>query len=63
MSSACLCDGINDAPSLHPADVGISVSTAVDVAKDAAEIILLERSLQVLHQGTLEGRKAFGNVI
>jgi P-type Mg2+ transporter len=56
-------DGINDAPSLHAADVGISVSTAVDVAKDAAEIILLERSLQVLHQGILEGRKAFGNVM
>ena len=56
-------DGINDAPSLHAADVGISVSTAVDVAKDAASIILLEQSLQVLHNGILEGRKAFGNVI
>ncbi len=56
-------DGINDAPSLHAADVGISVATAVDVAKDAASIILLERSLQVLHNGILEGRKAFGNVI
>ncbi|HZR38939.1 MAG TPA: magnesium-translocating P-type ATPase, partial [Ktedonobacteraceae bacterium] len=56
-------DGINDAPSLHAADVGISVASAVDVAKDAANIILLEQSLQVLHHGILEGRKAFGNVI
>jgi Mg2+-importing ATPase len=56
-------DGINDAPSLHAADVGISVSTAVDVAKDAADFILLERSLSVLHEGILEGRKAFGNVM
>src|SRR2546426_8752030 len=56
-------DGINDAPSLHAADVGISVSTAVDVAKDAADFILLERSLGVLHEGIIEGRKAFGNVM
>jgi len=56
-------DEINDAPSLHAADVGISVATAVDVAKEAADIILLERSLRVLHQGILEGRKAFGNVM
>ncbi|HEX9411866.1 MAG TPA: magnesium-translocating P-type ATPase, partial [Ktedonobacterales bacterium] len=56
-------DGINDAPSLHVADVGISVASAVDVAKEAAEIILLERSLSVLHRGVLEGRKAFGNVM
>jgi Mg2+-importing ATPase len=56
-------DGINDAPSLHVADVGISVNSAVDVAKDAAEIILLERSLAVMHRGVLEGRKAFGNVM
>ena len=56
-------DGINDAPSLHAADVGISVSTAVAVARDAASIILLERSLDVLHEGITEGRKAFGNVM
>jgi Mg2+-importing ATPase len=55
-------DGINDAPSLHTADVGISVSSAVDVAKDTADIILLERGLGVLRTGILEGRKAFGNV-
>jgi Mg2+-importing ATPase len=56
-------DGINDAPSLHLADVGISVANAVDVAKDAADIILRERSLDVLHQGILEGRRAFANVM
>jgi Mg2+-importing ATPase len=56
-------DGINDAPSLHAADVGISVSNAVDVAKDAAEIILLEHNLRVLHNGISDGRKALGNVI
>ncbi len=55
-------DGINDAPSLHAADVGISVSTAVDVAREAAEIILMEPGLHVLHNGIIEGRKAFGNV-
>jgi P-type Mg2+ transporter len=56
-------DGINDAPSLHAADVGISVANAVDVAKEAADIILLERGLKVLLGGILEGRKAFGNVM
>ena len=56
-------DGINDAPSLHTADVGMSVEGAVDVAKQAAAMILLENDLMVLHQGILEGRRTFGNVM
>jgi len=56
-------DGINDAPSLHAADVGISVSSAVDVAREAADVILVEPGLRVLHDGIIEGRKAFGNVM
>jgi P-type Mg2+ transporter len=56
-------DGINDAPSLHAADVGISVASAVDVARDAASIILLEHDLGSLHRGIIEGRKAFSNVM
>ena len=56
-------DGINDAPSLHAADVGISVSTAVDVARDAADIILLKPGLDILHKGILEGRRASANVM
>jgi Mg2+-importing ATPase len=56
-------DGINDASALREADVGISVDTAVDVAKEAADIILLEKSLLVLERGVIEGRRTFGNVI
>ncbi|HXY04163.1 MAG TPA: magnesium-translocating P-type ATPase [Terriglobales bacterium] len=56
-------DGINDAPSLHAADVGISVSNAVDVARDAADVVLVQPGLKVLHDGIIEGRKAFGNVM
>ena len=56
-------DGINDAPSLHTADVGISVESAVDVAKDAADIILLDRDLGVLERGVREGRRTFGNIM
>jgi Mg2+-importing ATPase len=56
-------DGINDAPSLHAADVGISVSSAADVARESADVILIEPGLRVLHDGIIEGRKAFGNVM
>jgi Mg2+-importing ATPase len=56
-------DGINDGPALKAADVGISVDTAVDIAKESADIILLEKSLLVLDQGVTEGRKVFGNVV
>jgi Mg2+-importing ATPase len=56
-------DGINDAPALHLADVSISVDSAVDVAKDAADLILLQHDLNVLHQAVLEGRRTFGNIM
>jgi Mg2+-importing ATPase len=56
-------DGINDAPSLRTADVGISVDTAVDIAKEAADIVLLEKDLHVLADGVMEGRRTFGNTM
>lgn len=56
-------DGINDAPALHQADVGISVDNAVDIAKETADIILLEKDLMVLEEGIIEGRRTFGNII
>ena len=56
-------DGINDAPALHDADVGITVDTATDIAKESADIILLEKNLMVLEEGVLEGRVTFGNIM
>lgn len=56
-------DGINDATALKTADVGISVDTAVDIAKESADVILLEKDLMVLERGVLEGRKVFGNIL
>jgi len=56
-------DGINDAPSIHSADVGISVDGAVDVAKEAADLIVLDHDLGVVRRGVLEGRRTFGNIM
>ncbi|WP_163071692.1 hypothetical protein, partial [Acinetobacter baumannii] len=56
-------DGINDAPALRDADVGISVDSGTDIAKESADIILLEKSLMVLEEGVLKGRETFGNII
>ncbi|KEH92987.1 MULTISPECIES: magnesium-translocating P-type ATPase [Clostridium] len=56
-------DGINDAPALKVADVGISVDTAVDIAKESSDIVLLENNLLVLEEGLLEGRRVFGNIV
>lgn len=56
-------DGINDAPPLHQADVGISIDSAVDIAKETADIILLQKDLMVLQEGVIEGRRTFGNII
>ncbi|MEN3032825.1 HAD hydrolase family protein, partial [Chromobacterium amazonense] len=54
-------DGINDAPALRAADIGISVDSAVDIAKEAADIILLEKNLMVLEEGVIQGRRTFNN--
>ncbi|EPT8922749.1 magnesium-translocating P-type ATPase, partial [Cronobacter dublinensis] len=56
-------DGINDAPALHDADVGISVDSAADIAKEASDIILLEKDLRVLEEGVITGRETFGNIL
>jgi Mg2+-importing ATPase len=56
-------DGINDAPALHAADIGISVDTAVDIAKESADLILMEKDLMVLDGGVIEGRKVFANIL
>jgi len=56
-------DGINDSPALRAADIGISVDTAVDIAKESADIILLEKNLLVLEEGVIEGRRTFGNIV
>ncbi len=56
-------DGVNDAPSLHISDVGISVNSGTDIAKESSDIILLEQSLEVIYNGVIEGRKVYGNII
>lgn len=56
-------DGVNDAPSLHASDVGISVDTGTDIAKESSDIILLEKNLNVIYNGVVEGRKVYGNII
>ena len=56
-------DGVNDAPSLSEADVGVSVNNATDIAKEASDILLLEKSLKVIYDGVLEGRKVYGNIM
>jgi Mg2+-importing ATPase len=56
-------DGINDAPPLHSADVGLTVDSAVDVAREVADMVMLDHDLAVLHEGVLEGRRTFGNVM
>ena len=56
-------DGVNDAPSLHSADVGISVNNATSIAKESSDIILLEKSLSVIYDGVIEGRRTYGNIM
>ena len=56
-------DGINDAPSLKESDIGLSVNGATDIAKESSDMILLEKSLKVICDGVIEGRKVYGNII
>ena len=56
-------DGVNDAPALSASDVGISVDSGTDIAKESSDIILLEQNLEVIHNGVIEGRKVYGNIL
>ena len=56
-------DGINDAPAMRAADIAISVDTAVDIAKESADVILLEKDLEILGNGALQGRRTFANIM
>ena len=56
-------DGVNDAPALRSSDVGISVDGGTDIAKESSDIILLEQNLEVIHNGVIEGRTVYGNIL
>lgn len=56
-------DGVNDSPSLHTADIGLCVNTGADIAKESADIILLEKGLNIIYDGVIEGRKVYGNIV